>query len=237
MAARRGLTLIEIVLAVALLGLVAGGVFSAISSMAAAQDRQLQRLGAAELCNRLILQYLDDKEAMPDPTAPLAYADRRYRWSYKEEPVKMKLPAARAAQAAAGPQRPIPLDRLKLVTVNVWLSEESGGSRDPGGFTPSFAITRVVDPLNFARNPDSFANLTSTDAGMRRIMEELIGAGGQIPERLMGGPGQRGDRGERGDRGGRPRPDGGWRDGGGPPRDGEAGPRRFPRGPRDGGGQ
>ncbi|MCC6677954.1 MAG: hypothetical protein IT436_12490 [Phycisphaerales bacterium] len=212
MPARRGLTLMETVLAAALLGLVAAGVFSAISSMAASQDRQLQRLGAAELCNRLLLQYLDDKEAMPDPTAPLAYADRRFRWSIKEEPVKLKLPAARAAQASTGPQRTLPLDRLKLITVNVWLSEDSGGERNPGGLTPQFAITRLIDPFNFARNPDSAENMVSTEAGMRRLMEQFIGAGGQVPERLLGGPGA-----------GRPGP------GGGPGQRGQPGQRPPPR--------
>lgn len=205
MPARRGLTLIETVLAAALLGLVAAGVLGAISSMAAAQDRQIQRLGAAELCNRLILQYLDDKEAMPDPSSPLAYADRRYRWSCREEPVKLKL-SARGEQAAAtaAQQRSLPLDRLKLITVTAWLSEESGGSRDPGGLTPQFSITRLVDPVNFGRNPDSFDKLIGTDAGLRRIMEEIIGAGGQIPERAFTGrPGRGRDQGPT-----RPRPDG-----------------------------
>lgn len=203
MPVRRGLTLIETVLAAALLGLVAAGIFSAISSMAASQDRQLQRLGAAELCHRLILQYLDDKDAMPSPTAPLAYAERRYRWSLSEEPVKLKLPTAREVQAASAPQRTIPLDRIKLITVKVWLSEESGGTRDPAGLTPQFAITRLVDPFDISRNPDSADNMLSTEAGRRRLFEQLIGSGGQVPDRFLGGPGPGRGRGPR-DRGGPP---------------------------------
>lgn len=191
MATRRGLTLIETVLAAAMLAMVAAGVFGAISSMVASQDRQQQRLGAAEVCNRLILQYLDDKEGMPDPNLPVAYADRRYRWTSKEEAIRTKLPVTRAATdtspRAGAAARSLSADRLKLVTVRAWLSEESGGSRTPEGLVPQFAITRVVDPLRFARNPDSFDHLLSTDAGMRRIMEELMGAsGGQLPPQLSG---------------------------------------------------
>lgn len=182
MRARRGLTLIETVLAVTLLAMVAAGVFSAISSMVAAQDRQQERLAAAELANRFMLQYLDDKDSMPDQMIPVAYAERRYRWSYTEEPVQIKLPDVRApadtSQRGTPQQRTDLMTRFKLVKVRVWLGEESGGSASPGGFTPEFSLTRLVNSANLARNPDSFQNQISTDAGMRRLMDEFLGTAG-----------------------------------------------------------
>lgn len=224
---RRGLTLIETVLAATLLGLVAAGVFGAISSMVAGQERFQERLAAAELCNRLIIQYLDDKESMPNSGTSLAYADRRYRWSYKEEAVRIKLPERRASQGTGGAappttqQRQQMLDGLKLVSVRVWLAEESGGSSDASGATPQFAMTRLISTVNFGRNPDSFENMLSTEAGRRQIIDQLMGAGGQFPfQRGEGGRGEGGGRRPGGTGGGPggpggPPPSGGGGGGGG----------------------
>src|SRR5690349_3114057 len=64
---RRGSTFIETTCAVAMLAMVAAAVLGAFTTMYGAQTRMRNRLGAMELANRLVLQYLDDKDTMPQP--------------------------------------------------------------------------------------------------------------------------------------------------------------------------
>ena len=63
--ARPGVTILESVMAALLLGLICATIFSTVSAVATADLRGQQRLEALELSNRLILQYLDDKNKMP----------------------------------------------------------------------------------------------------------------------------------------------------------------------------
>lgn len=162
--ARAGLTFLEVVLASAILALVAAFVFAAFNHMISSQERQQRRLGAAELCNRLILQYLDDKETMPSPTLPVAYGGARYRWRLTEAPAHLT-PARPDVAAERIGASSLTVDRIQLITVNVWLSEESGGSFVNDGTSPSYTITRLMDPISTSRNPDSFANLLANPQG------------------------------------------------------------------------
>jgi prepilin-type N-terminal cleavage/methylation domain-containing protein len=154
---RRGLTLLECVLASALLGMVAAGFLGMISAIWGWQGRQQQTLGAAELANRLILTYLDDSTEMPSQFLPLEYGPYRYRWKMKEEGVKVRDPEdlpPEVAQKRAEKSQRSGLDRIKFVSVHVWLSEETGGAMEPEAGTPQATLERLVDPLAF-RNPDS----------------------------------------------------------------------------------
>lgn len=160
---RRGLTFIETAAAAAVLGLVAAFVLGAFNTMIASQTRQQRRLGAAELCNRLILQYLDDREALPSPTLPIAYGGARYRWRLQEVPVRLS-PARPDVAAERANVSSLSVDRIQLITVAVWLSEESGGSYEPDATVPNYTVSRLLDPVN-TRNPDSFGNLLSNPQG------------------------------------------------------------------------
>jgi prepilin-type N-terminal cleavage/methylation domain-containing protein len=68
---RRGLTILEVVIAVAILALVAGMVSAALSNLLAARDRAAYRLAAAEAAHRIILQYNDDALSIARATAPV----------------------------------------------------------------------------------------------------------------------------------------------------------------------
>jgi type II secretory pathway pseudopilin PulG len=167
----RGLTLLEVVLAVTLVALSAGAGGLALSYVVTGQERQARRLASAELANRLILQYLDDEDSLPRPGTVIRYASDYYRWELEQDPLRLQ--AAREA-ASAGVPRAVGLERLKRVTVRVWLSEESGGARAWEAGVPGATLTRMVDPLAF-RNPDSFAARVGTEQGMRRLLEEMMG--------------------------------------------------------------
>ncbi|HYF14275.1 MAG TPA: type II secretion system protein [Phycisphaerales bacterium] len=170
---RRGLTLVETVAAIVILSLIAGTVLSGTNIVMRSQKRIQYRMGAAELANRLLLQYLDDPDSMPNPSLPVAYGPNRYRWSLAKAPVALA-PARTDNLTAQEQQGGLAVDRIEAVTVRVWLSEESGGAFVPAADTPTFAITRMVDPIADAyRNPDSSKNMFATDAGRRRILERF----------------------------------------------------------------
>lgn len=178
---RDGLTLIEAVAAITLLAVLATTVLSSLSGMIKAQTRQLQRLGAGEIANRLMLQYLDDPQTMPAEGLPVAYDGARYRWQLAKSSARLT-----PAVAGDGSRGGLSLDRLGTVTIRVWLSEESGGSQTygPAG-VPSYTLTRVIDPTYVFRNPDSLDNMIKNPQRMREFQEMFTGVeqGGFINRR------------------------------------------------------
>ncbi|MBX3382198.1 MAG: hypothetical protein KF864_01690 [Phycisphaeraceae bacterium] len=178
---RRGVTFLEVVLSVVLLSMVTGAVLSAINGVVYQQTRQMHRLGAAELSNRLMLQYIDDKESMPQRGLPVAYGRDLYRWELVEEPVS--LTHGRAEVASRGNPN-VNLNRLRRITIAVWLSEESGGTYLNDGITPSFTLSRVVDPVfGQLRNPDTANHILTNERLRRQFMEAITGmsGGGSVP--------------------------------------------------------
>lgn len=173
---RRGMTFLEIVVASAMLGVVAAAMFGVFSFVTASQWREQRRLAATEVANRLILQYLDNPTDMPDAGKTLDYgppeAMSRYRWEYKEENVA--LVEAAPEQRDANRVSPLDPNRFLQVTVRVWLSEHSGGSRSPEPGTPSATLTRMLDPV-MPRNPDSYMNMLNDPAAFAQIMQSFMG--------------------------------------------------------------
>ena len=178
-ASRRGLTLLECVLATALLALVAAATMSAVGAIVGNQQRAQLRLGAAELANRLMLQYLDDETAMPSKSLPVQYSGRRYRWEMSETPVEIVPARPEIAQERLA-LTPMSLNRLKVVRIRVWLSEESGGAYRPDGIAPEFSVSRLIDPIAAAvRNPDSAENMLRNNPDLRlQWLEQFMGARG-----------------------------------------------------------
>lgn len=179
------MSFLEVVAAVAILALLAATTSSVTSFVQGSASRQAQRLGAAELANRLMLQYMDDQDAMPRESEPLDYDRFRYRWSYDETRVQVELneSAGEAAQPAGG----FSVDRMQLVTVRVWLAPEAGGSFDFDDRVPSMVLKRLVDPLGFA-NPDSTENLLQSDQGIQDLIRTIMELdGGTIDPGNSGG--------------------------------------------------
>lgn len=171
-ASRRGVTFLEAILAVMLLAMVASSLAGAVSFMSRSQKRLDQRLGAAELASRLILQYMDDRESLPDRTLPIEYDVDRYRWTLEEDPVKFEFDN-QVADSAASASTGVSLERIKLITISVWLSDESGGSRSYTPNVPSAVVTRLIDPLAF-NNPDSLETLLQQPGGIERLFESML---------------------------------------------------------------
>lgn len=174
MLSRRGLTFLETLFASALLAIVAAAVFSALSFVLGRQLYEQRTLAAYELANRVVLQYLDDPDQVPDPNLPLEYGKDRYRWTLAVDPVTVV--ASSETPKDAGDTRRSMLDRVKQVTVRVWLGEESGGSQafEPGAPIPKAMLTRIMYPMAY-RNPDAFDRLINSDAGRRRLFDDMSG--------------------------------------------------------------
>lgn len=186
---RSGLTFLEMVFASALLALVAAGAFSTIGFVGNMHKREQQVLGAAELANSIIIQYLDDKTGLPSQVAPVDYGPWQYRYTIREDRVGFQ--PARSSESSTG-SRTLSIDRIKQVTVRVWLTEEREGGESDAQAMPSFEITRVLDPLAL-RNPDSFKNMMETDSIRRGFSDEVTrGVGGLPPPPAPGSsPGTR----------------------------------------------
>jgi type II secretory pathway pseudopilin PulG len=173
---RAGMTFLEVVAAFALLGVVTAAIFGVFGFVSGTQLRQQRMLGCAEVANRLMLQYLDEPTGMPDTHKPVEYgpqgAPARFRWDYSEDPVQIT--EVLADQRDQSRQSPFSPDRFRQVTIRVWLSEESGGSRFPEGDTPSATLSRMVDPMA-PRNPDSFMNMLQNPEAFRQFMQTMMG--------------------------------------------------------------
>jgi type II secretory pathway pseudopilin PulG len=174
--AQRGTTFLEVVFATALVGVLAATLVGLFSFINATQRREQRYLAAAEVANRLMLNYLDNPAAMPDPGKVIEYGPpenpAKFRWSYTEQPVRMNeaRPEARDETRAG----PLKRDRMKLVTVRVWLSEYSGGEMSHGDTVPGIVLTRLIDPLAL-RNPDSTTNMLKDPAAYQRWLEAMMG--------------------------------------------------------------
>ena len=170
---RRGLTFLEAILAVVLLSMVAVSLSSAVSFMSQSQHRMDQKLGAAELANRLILQYIDERDSLPDRALPIEYDIDLYRWTLEEQPVKFEFDDQGVEEAGNNVGGGVSLDRIKLITIKVWLAADSGGSRSYTSNVPNAVITRLIDPLAF-NNPDSLNTLLQKPGGIEKLFESLL---------------------------------------------------------------
>lgn len=152
--------------------MVATTLSSAVSFMSNTQHRLDQKLGAAELANRLVLQYIDERDSLPDRSLPIEYDRDLYRWMLEESPVKFDFDNQQSDnnnRVGSG----VSLDRIKLITVRVWLDSDSGGSRAYDSGVPNMVITRLIDPLAF-NNPDSLNTLLAKPGGIEKLFESLL---------------------------------------------------------------
>jgi len=178
----RGVTFVEVVCAIAILAVVAATTVGAINAIVSGQQRSLKRLGAAELANRLMLQYLDDEASLPSDSLPIDYGRDRYRWTSsitpislipaKEAPERASRPAGEAAARTAGGGA-LGIDQLRAVTFRVWLADPSGAPQASPG-APGFVLTRIVHPaLAPLRNPDRLQRLQEDPVAMQRFIQQL----------------------------------------------------------------
>lgn len=183
--ARRGLTILEVVLAATLAAMIALAVSSTISYVYKSQARERQKLACAELCHRLLLQYLDDPDLMPNATFPIRYGPDLYRFRWRDDPIVVRPAVPRPRGQASMPSAGI--DRFRYVTVEVWLGEESGGAYRPAPGVPRHQLTRVADPIPL-RSPDSMERMADDEEGISELVGIITGGAARGSRTSDSGP-------------------------------------------------
>jgi prepilin-type N-terminal cleavage/methylation domain-containing protein len=170
----RGVTLLEVVLAVVILGLVTASISSTLAFVFKQERQDDLRLAAAELANRLLLQYLDDESMIKRMRGrPLDYGSSRFRWTVDVERVGMRM---KEVEPGSGRPRAQYQDRFELVTARVWLdSDDARGrfARNDQGDAPLVELSRLLDP-GAARNFDAMTRM-GKDPG--RLMDLVVRMG------------------------------------------------------------
>ena len=170
------MSFLEVVVALAILGMVAATSFAAITAITSQVRASRSTLAATELGNRLILQYMDDPTRMPQSSLPIEYAGNRYRWTLREGSVTLNpaIPPESAERTSGSATRR--LDRFKTISLTVWLGEESGGSYIPQESTPVATLTRLMDPYTL-RNPDAIDRLMADPDRRAQFIEAFTNPG------------------------------------------------------------
>ena len=175
MRARRGVTLIEVALAVALLSGVAAVIATAYVGVNRMNARQQHRLYATEVAHRLILNYLLDPKSLPSEGELIPYSeDIRYQHRLIEQTLieeetdddtlDVRRPAPEAqldsnARLGAG---------LKMITVKVYHVEGRGFADID---EPLASVTRIYSPIDPSKDEDI----------LLRQVEQLLGRPVELP--------------------------------------------------------
>ena len=164
-ASRRGMTLLEIILALTLLSILFGVVFGLVGMLDGLQLRNQRSIAAKEVGHRLVLAHLDDDTAMPSKSQPIEYGRFKFMYDLHKEKVVMELNQTQRSSDVS----PQGLDRFEMVTINVYDAEPAGDYFQPGELVAQ--LTRVYDPFA-PRNPDS-ANRYFNDPNklLKRVFE------------------------------------------------------------------
>lgn len=165
------MTLLEVVVAVLILGLVASAVASVMAYTVGQRGYNELRLGAYEVANRLTIQFLDDDGVLKRTRGqPIEYNNRRYAWDYTVDKVEMKVKSD-PGSGRAGPRN---LARFELFTVRVWLERADarpGAAQSLDG-QPLAVLTRLLDPVA-PRNPDAMDRLSRDPNRMMELVTRV----------------------------------------------------------------
>lgn len=196
---RPGVSFLEVILGVVLMGLVAATLATTVSSIGKSFRRERDRLAAAEIASRVLLQRVDDEETMPDPNLPIGYGEREFRFRIDEHPALVTL-SAPAREAINSGTRSGGVDlsrRILTVTVTAWLAEDSGGSSIFDPELPHATLTRLVDPLAFSTH-DSAERRLDTQQDIERFLGDFVNSTTGTANRPAPPPGGGGTPGGRG---------------------------------------
>ncbi len=161
---QRGLTFIEVVVATAVLAGLATMVLGTLSFMETASLRQKHRLNAAEVAHRVIAQFLDDPDKLPDKSLPIQQGEHLYRFILREEILVTEEGDARGLRRGAGRiANDLPAEEqlrniLARVTVQVYLDDPSAPIDTSA---PMADLVRIYGTLSLA----------DEDAIMKRLLK------------------------------------------------------------------
>ena len=164
------MTLLEVILAVLLLSLTVAAVTGAISAIVGMETQGRKRLEGYEVCNRIMLQFLDDEEGLPSKGLPITYGDHKYFWDLDKTGARMVI---NKKQESGGANLQA-LDRFILIGVTVYDANENGNYDTRG--EPIAFISRVIDPAA-PRNPDSIDTYSDNPNKIKLLLDSVLGTG------------------------------------------------------------
>lgn len=170
-AARRAMTLLEVILAVLLLSLTVAAVTGAISAIIGMETEGRKRLEGYEICNRIMLQFLDDEEGLPGKGLPITYGDHKYFWDLDKTGARMVI---NKKQESGGANLQA-LDRFMLVGVTVYDATQNGNYETRG--EPIAFLSRVIDPYA-PRNPDSLDTYSNNPDKITKMIQGIFNGNG-----------------------------------------------------------
>ena len=173
--------MLEVILATVILAMTIATLATMVQAINAQQARASRRLDAAELANRLIIQYLDDDKSLPSQDLTIDYGPNKFRWKLTVSRIDSTIDKSVQAaldEASDNRQSPMSPNRLRKVVVQVWLSEQSGGAFVASAGAPQATLVRLVDPSAiWRRPPDSINNLLQRPDGTNDLLKRVLGIG------------------------------------------------------------
>lgn len=167
---RAGLSLLEVVFATALLGLLVMATMAAISYVQAAQMREQRMLAANELANRLVLMYIDDPNSPWNEGDILTWGNgEKYRWELIRSSIEVNSAVQPPVEASATPS--MTMSGVHLLRARVWLDAESGGTAQFALTTPHAELSRLMSPMANATRPDTSQRMFETYGASREYFE------------------------------------------------------------------
>lgn len=148
---RRGLTLLEVVAATAMLAGLASIVLGAVSYMESASARERHRLQAMEVAHRIIAQYIDNPDLLPDESTPIQHAESYYRFTIEEEVLMQEQEAgSKIRRATARGKNQLSVEEalpqmLNRITIKVYLDDP--GSTVVDSSRPIAELMRIFNPI------------------------------------------------------------------------------------------
>ena len=184
-----GVTLLETILAAALLAGVAGAIVNALAGMASSEDKRRLRLAGYEVANRLLLQYSDDSNKMPEPGAPYEYQPGVFfRYTLNKLPLTLEIPPDSVMEPTGWGAADATLKQLVLLDVKVFVSNERGDF-----IQPIAQLTRCYHPWPlYSSNPDARRRWFQDQGNLAKLtsaMMESIGNQGSGSGTGSGGSG------------------------------------------------
>ncbi len=186
MTARRGVTFLEVALAVALLSSVAAIIATAYDGVNRIDDRQQHRIYASEVAHRLILNYLLDPKSLPSEGERIPYGQNNFYRHELSEQILLELESEdeNIALRQAAPESRLNADErlgagLKMITVTIYHLKNSGFADVD---EPLASISRIYSPIDPSKDEDV----------LLRQVEQLLGRPVELPSTspVSGGAGR-----------------------------------------------
>ncbi|MBL0926793.1 MAG: prepilin-type N-terminal cleavage/methylation domain-containing protein [Phycisphaerales bacterium] len=143
---RKGLTFLEVMVSLAVLGLTASMIFGGVAFVEGVSMRDRHRLNAAEVAHRIVLQYMDDSEKLRGQPNVVEQGGFRYVFKYEDslllEEREEGATASRRTAKAFGESsvNEMLTSRITQLKVTVWVANR-GRAEGP----PLIELVRIYD--------------------------------------------------------------------------------------------